>query len=383
MPVRRRRRHPLRRVASRALLTGMVLSTVVPTLTACESAPPAPPGPAWQAVPLRDGLQPVVVAPADAGLVVGAHSPARPHARLLTLVADQLADVKTVPESPYAFEGRWLSLAVHGTDVVAVAGARGGAHANYRWTVWRGTLGGERSVAEQPQPFGVFGGWGAGDLTGVAFAGDVPVIAGAWASDRTGNDVSLWTSTGSRWARQSSTGTPLGSTPTELLGARGIASTGPGLVLTGAVTDLQPGRVATVPALWLAGSPDGPWSRVRLPATSSLAEAHAATCDVSSCLVVGVDGGLLAVWEVTGGVGRRLETPRTPVAEKVSLVVPVSVAGRDVVLVPGATLERDGTEWTAHDGPPDTPVSAAAVGETLYVVSQDSTGTTRLWAARP
>ena len=109
---------------------------------------------------------------------------------------------------------------------------------------------------------------------------------------------------------------PLGSTPRALNGARFITSTGDGLALAGSVTELGPGSIASVPALWTAPGADGPWALVRLPASQSIAEAHAARCDGDTCLVVGADGGTLAVWDVRGSTVARVDTPEFAVAEE-------------------------------------------------------------------
>lgn len=374
---------PLRLAAARLAVT-----LVVATLVGC-SATADPPSTAtspltdrplaWTAQPLPAGVAPVTVTAFDDGLLVSGYAVARPHPRLFVLRDGTAQEVRVAPSSPYAFEARWLSVAVHGERIVAVGGARGGAHGNYRWTVWDGTRAG---LVEQPQPFGVFGGWGAGDLTGIAFAGELPVVSGAWASDSTGNDVALWRQTGRRWARQPSTTTALASTPSMLMGARHLTSTGPGLALSGSVTDLAEGRVASVAALWTSPDADGPWTLVRLPVTSTLADAHGARCDVRRCLVVGQDGGVLAGWEVVDGRATRVEVPPITVPEDVTLMAPVRL-GADVLVVPGRVLVRSPTGWDPRPGPSGVPTSVTAAGGVLHVVTTDSSGMTHVWSARP
>lgn len=56
--------------------------------------------------------------------------------------------------SGYAPQARWQAMAAAAGDVVALGGARGGAHGNVRWTVWHGSTAG---LVEQPQTFETFG----------------------------------------------------------------------------------------------------------------------------------------------------------------------------------------------------------------------------------
>ena len=339
---------------------------------------------AWTEHPLPDGMDAVTLASAGDALVVGAWAPERPNPRLLVLRGGNLTEADVDGVTPYAAVARWLAVAARDGQLVAVGGARGGAHANVRWTVWAGDLGREPPrLVEQPQPFGVFGGWGAGDLTGIAFAGTEPVVAGAWQSSRTGNDVSLWFRSGDRWERQDSTGSPLGSTPRVLNGARFVTSTGDGLALAGSVTDLGTGSIASVPALWTAPGAHGPWTLVRLPASQPIAEAHAARCDRDTCLVVGADGGTLALWEVRGPTVARVPTPAIDVAEKQTLPPPVRVRGVDLVVVPGAVLQRGSSGWLQRSAPPGVPIASATVDDSLYVATSDGEGRGRLWSARP
>ena len=93
-------------------------------------------------LPVPEGADPVTLTSAGAdALLIGAYASTRPHPRLLVLRNGTLTSVpvEPQPESPYAPLARWFSIAVSGDAVEAVGGARGGAHANYRWTVWSGT----------------------------------------------------------------------------------------------------------------------------------------------------------------------------------------------------------------------------------------------------
>lgn len=373
----------------------VLLALVMASLGAgCQLEAPTPSAPgtdpvllgpplAWTEVVLPERAQPVTLATSKDGIVIGAVAPVRPQPRLFRTDGGPLTEIPVQPHSPYAFVARWLSITVHDGEVLAVGGARGGAHANVRWTVWRGQLGPAPRLIEQPQPFGVFGGWGAGDLTGAAFAGADPVIAGAWASDRAGNDVSLWRSTGERWARQDSTGTPLGSSPAVLNGARFVTSTGDGLALAGSVTDLGGGSVVSVPALWTAPGADGPWTLVRLPASQRIAEAHAARCDDALCLVVGADGDTLAAWEVRGATVTRVDVPRLLLVDHESVPPPVEIGETTYVALPGVLLERTEDGWRRRPGPPGVPVAAAATRDALYLVTTEAEERSHLWTVQP
>lgn len=347
-------------------------------------------GLSWQRVALPPGLSAVTLASDDSTVLVGAFSSERPHPRILVGTSPTtLRDVPLTPRSPYAFEGRWSQIVARDGHIDAIAGARGGAHGNYRWTTWSGTTTG---VAEQEQPFGVFGSYGAGDLAGMAYAGTSPVILGAWQSDRTGLDIATWNRTGPRWARQTSTGTPLGSTPSELVGATAITSGGDGLVLSGSLTRLEPGSVTVSPAVWTSPDADGPWTRVDLPHAvpsqgSTLAEAHAATCTPHQCLVAGTVGGRFSLWEVGGTTTTNAPgIPDIEVTENASVLPPVSVDGKDDFVVPSGkgskVLQRSGEDWSVGDGPDGTPVSAIAHGDEVWVVTTDAQGMGTLWRSR-
>lgn len=381
----------------RAVLVGLVAGSAA-LCGACSTGPsgapqpPASPTPSattlrWEQVALPDGVEPVTLATSGSDVVVGAFAPTRPRPRLLAGPDPAgLREVPLTPRSPYAFEGRWFQVSARGGRIDAIAGARGGAHGNYRWTTWSGTASG---VAEQEQPFGVFGSYGAGDLAGIAYAGSSPVVLGAWQSEQTGMDVATWTRNGARWARVPSTGTPLGSTPEALVDARVITARGDGLLLGGSVTRLAPGSVEVVPAVWTSPGPGGSWTRVDLPRSGDggTSEVDGAACDPKTCVLTGVTAGHLSVWEVTDATTS--EPPGTPAVEvpdNASVPSPVLRDGDVVVVAPtkdGSTLlRRSGTDWTTADGPPGPPVSVVYHGDEVWVVTGVWRGTPALWRAR-
>ncbi len=380
-------------VEVRPLLVGLVLGSTL-LAGACTTAPRKDPSLAelrlsWQQVALPDPLSAVTLAVDGSTLLVGADGPGRPRPHLLSLTpSGNLSEVPLTPRSPYAFEGRWLQVITRGGHIDAIAGARGGAHGNYRWTTWSGT---DADVAEQEQPFGVFGSYGAGDLAGMAYAGESPVVLGAWQSDRTGLDIALWSRSGDRWTRQRSTGTPLASTAEELVSAASISSRGDGLILSGSVTRLAPGSVGVEPAIWTSPDGDGPWTRVDFPFTeppnSGPVQAQAATCSRQLCLVTGTAGGRVTLWEVSGNtISQPAGIPDVVVPENADVLAPV-VVGEDVLVIApsgsgSAVLRRSGATWSVGAGPDGTPVSAAAHGDELWVVTTNAPGKGTLARAR-
>lgn len=365
----------------RPVLVGLLLGSGV--LAGCSAEPPDRSSRAvvapleWKRVTLPDDLSAVTLATSGGTLLVGAHGTGRPHPHLLTGTdAASLREIPLTPRSPYAFEATWFQLSVAHGRIEAVGGARGGAHGNYRWTTWSGDASG---VAELEQPFGVFGSYGAGDLVGVAYAGRSPVILGAWQSERTGMDIATWTRTGERWVRQPSTGTPLGSTPEALVGARAIATADEGLILSGSVTRLSPGSVRVDPAVWTSPGGNGPWSRTDLPRPddSSQTEARAATCAGKRCLVAGTTGGRLALWELHDGAARWVDgIPAVEVPERGAVLAPLEVGDGDVVVASSGedstVLRRSGEGWSVAAGPPGSPTSAVVHGGELWIVTTDS-----------
>ena len=360
---------------------------------------PAPVELTWTEVALPDDLTPVTVSVFETSVLVGARAQQRPVPRLLSgLSPTELQELPLMPRSPYAFEAIWFSIATQSGQIAAVGGARGGAHGNYRWSTWAGTA---AEVAEQEQPFGVFGSYGAGGLVGVDFAGESPVILGAWQSEQTGLDIAIWLRTGHRWKRQPSTGTALASTPTELLSATAIASTGDveadeaddGLILSGSVTRLGQGWVRVDPAVWVATTASGPWRRVDLPRPTgaAISEAHGASCRASECTVVGASGGHLAIWRLKDHKATpRGEVPVVTLAEDGRALRPLHLLAHEVVLAPGEdrtvvvqSTSGPGEGWVVRDGPSGTPVSAVVFGDDVLVVTRDAAGTGHLWRGSP
>ncbi len=370
-------------------------------LGACVSAPsPTPQAqPSWTRVALPTGLDPVTVTPLGDRLLVGASSPStdgsatstdgttsstsgtRP--AMVTLTADGVtAAVPLAPHSPYAPEAAWTSVTSDGTRVLAIGGARGGAHANVRWTVWSGTAAG---VDELPQDFWVFGGWGAGDLVGAVITPLGEALVGTWGGARAGLDAVAYPRTGDAFTRQDPAGTALESTPELLVGPRSVTAAGDGIVVSGSAIHLGAGTVAQLAAVWRSSRGPAGWQRVDLPDSGGHSEAASASCQGAHCVVVGHVDGVLARWSLDDDAATRMAAvPRIAVGDNDSMPAPLVVHGHDVQLVADGgqvvALTREDSGWRRSAGPAGRPVEAALVGERLYVVVAGTAGTpATLW----
>lgn len=261
-------------LSRRALLAGAALACFAQAGCAASEQ--------WREVPLD--AEPQALTSLNGGLLVGTAG-----------VGLQAPDgpIGVRPVTGYGREAGWLSLAASGDRLAAVGVTRGGAHGNARWSVF----GGDRSggVEEWEQPFDVFHGWGAGQLIGVAFAGDQPTIVGSWQSEAAGNDPSIWLLDGQRWRRRSSTGTALASTRVAMGQAHAVAG-GDRLMVVGQLIDLQPLRTRAV--AWTAADPAADWSRIDLPAAGSNVTAQSVAAFEGGWLVGGVDDDRVIAWTI-------------------------------------------------------------------------------------
>lgn len=308
-------------------------------------------------------------------------------------------------ESPYGRVATWLSVQPDARgDLVAVGGARGGAHANVRWTVWRGSV--TTGLQEQEQSFLTFGGWGAGDQLGVLQTGAGPMLLGTWESAASGLDGAIWLPQGQRWVRRDSTGTALASTRTELVGPVGGTGWGGGALVVGSLVQLTDG-VREMPAAWRSVRADEGWAVVALP-TPQPGQALGAVCrpepaaaaDGSGCVVVGRVGGRFAAWRVrSDATAAPLLVPDFLVAERDPMAPPVWLPGRPdtsgvlagaaAVLVTRAGGDRcellvadaDGG-WQVLPGPPGVAVALVVSGGRLWALTRvsPSSGGMRLWS---
>ena len=183
----------------------------------------------WTPVGLPAGHSPVTLTAYQGGVLVGTRfgqSPEAPESTgapgLVALTSSGPIALPVIAASPYAKEATWLSIeATREGGLVAVGGARGGAHSNVRWSVWRGD---ESGLRQQEQVFSTFGGWGAGEQLGVIPTDAGPMLLGSWESKGAGLDADIWLPVGREWIRQDPQGTPLASTSTLLVGPRAGAA---------------------------------------------------------------------------------------------------------------------------------------------------------------
>ena len=215
------------------------------------------------------------------GLLVGRYDPADPQpARLSLLRGGSAGDpgveqvVPLTASSGYAPVARWVAIADVGADVVALGGAPGGAHANTRWTVWRGTA--SAGLTEQPQTFETFGHQEAGGMVGVAALAPPwgPQLVGTWANAAgLGSDLAVWRPVGSRWVRSVVVQSALHATPTSIPTPEGVAAAGPVGVVAGWTTELTR-EVLNVPTVWLLDPHERGSRRTPLPLPSGQAQAR-------------------------------------------------------------------------------------------------------------
>jgi hypothetical protein len=410
-------------------------------LTACTTftgdpgaiGPSSTTGAAWRREAVPAGTAPVVLAAYRDGLLLGAARPADSAAATSSSVGaadDEIhrAGLATAvrPEVYTHQGGRWSALPVQAASgygaaatwsalqvnadgsIVAVGGARGGAHANVRWSVWRGDV--TSGLREQPQEFTVFGGWGAGDQGGIVAAGGIPLLFGSWGG-QAGLDIAVWRPDGDRWVRQASEGTALGSTATRLVSAAGGTDWGPGAVLVGSVLHLGESLRQT-PVLFRSASADGPWTALELPvsADSSAGSAQGSSAGPSGgaasggadealsvgclpqldCVVAGRVAGRLVLWRV-GADGRADPIPGLPslaLPERggvpavlrgtpgAAAVVLASQSGRaGSVLLFGSATDR----WTSAPGPPGH-ARALVLAEGRWWALSEVDGVVSLWS---
>ncbi len=343
---------------------------------------------AWRPVDLPLGELPVTLTAYRDGVLVGTQDGTTAAPALLRLDGSSIVAVSVHPVTPYAAQATWLSIASESDGrLVAVAGARGGAHSNVRWSVWRGDT--TTGLSEQEQPFSTFGGWGAGEQLGVLMPSTGPLLLGSWESRGAGLDADIWEPVGATWVRQDPTGSVLASTATELAGPRSGTALGAGAVVVGSLVTLGDG-VRQQPVVWQSTSGNTGWSRDTLPMKGRTGEAISVGCrSGAGCLVVGSVDGRLAAWDVradrSGAPTARDGIPAVTVPDRASIPAPVWRGDRWTILLPtGAAslvLRSGASGWETRAGPPGVVTSAAQTASgTMYAVTTDTAGVSSLWA---
>jgi len=373
-----------------------VVATVLAATAACTSGDPsdgattarpvAASGPqlTWTPVALPAGMEPKTLTTMGDRLLVGAlkagDTPDTPSPAMLTVSADGAqTPIPLTPQSPYAPLARWYSVATDGTRIIAIGGANGGAHANVRWTTWSGTAAG---VTELPQSFYAFGGWGAGELVDAVITPSGDALIGSWGGAKAGLDAAVWTFADPVWNRQDPAGTALESTATLLVGPRGATRDGDGILVTGSALHLDNGVNQTA-AVWRSSALNTGWHRIDLPDVGTHSEGVSARCGGTAgtvCVVAGQVDGRLAVWSLDGdSASRQTGIPALAVGDQDVVPAPLTAGGTTIIVSPNgasaALLSRAGTAgWATSTGPSGLPVSAALVGDRLYVATRPTAG---------
>ena len=360
---------------------------------------------AWNQLALPAGHAPVTLTVYGGGVLVGTtmgEAPGRPGLVQLGLPGAELKELPVAPASGYGSQATWLSIEVTSDGgLVAVGGARGGAHSNVRWSVWRGDATGLR---EQEQVFSTFGGWGAGDQLGVIPTSTEPMLLGTWESRQSGLDANVWLPVGATWARQDPTDTVLASTKTALVGPQAGTAQGASALVVGSVVELGEGARER-PAAWVSRDGNAGWRELPLVATGSGAILGVG-CREIGCLMVGRVDGRLGVWQVLTPDGRSPADVDNAVGEGVPAIAvsdagtwpaPRAWRGRWTVAVPvtssaGGSTPNPSTEsfllvdgpsgWEWRSTPPGRVLAMAVTGETLYAVLRAPSGEVHLWATQ-
>ena len=356
-----------------------------------DAGPPAPPETArelsWSRIALPESVAASSLAPAsEALLVAGRASSGRGHPALFAVDASgNTHAVALHPTSPYAKVADLVSLAAHGTEVVALGGKHGGAHANVRWTVWTGS---RQGLDEYPQPFETFGGQSAGGLLGIVIASDGPVIAGTWAANEGGLNAAVWLPTGRRWLRQESDGTALANTQQIQVNPRAASAAGPAVILSGSVITFGDG-VEQRAALWTWPTRSSAWMLQQLPDAGIHSEALSSRC-VQTCWVSGHADGRLALWSfdlahVAESATRDSTLPSVEINTDGPGPRTVISGGQPGILFSHADSTRlllsDGHNgWQIFTAPAGSVLDATTVGDRLYAIirTDDTVG---LWTA--
>ncbi len=324
-------------------------------------------------VELPGGAKPVVLTQVGDTLLIGVRHDGRPVVPgLLRRDPDgTLAEIAVDPAGMYGQQAFWYSIAADGQRIVAIGGKTGGAHGNVRWSAWSGSRTG---VAEQPQPFSTFGGYGAGDLIDAVLTPEGPALVGTWQNPAVGLDIMIWEPEGRYWVRRPSAGTALENTRESLkfpLAATGVDK---GILIAG--WELADGRQR--PAVWRSESGGTGWDLTRLPDSGRAGAASAVRCTDSTCTVAGWVDGELALWRLRDATWTRVpDVPAVEVAQDEDLAPPVDVEGRPTeILDDGSHVVLAGATTRPAEGPTGEVTATARVGRTLYVAAGD-----RLWQA--
>jgi hypothetical protein len=324
---------------------------------------------------------------ADDLLVGGRASAGGDHPVLLVVdPAGSARPVPLQPNSPYAKVADLVSLAAGGNKVVALGAAHGGAHANFRWTVWAGS---PERLDDYPQTFETFGGQSAGGLLDIVYTSDGPAIAGTWAAPEGGLDAAVWLSRGERWVRQNSAGTALANTAQLQVAPRAASAAGSAMIIMGSVITFGDGAEQRA-AVWTWPSRKSAWTLQQLPDAGTHSEALSSGC-MQTCWVSGHADGKVALWtfdpaHADGSASRDSTLP--------AMEIDTDGPGPRTVLSgdqPGVIfsdngntrmLLQDSRGWQAFAAPAGSVLDATSVGDRVYAIIKIN-DTVGLWTVVP
>ncbi len=323
----------------------------------------------WETVDLPGGLTPATVAAVGGDVLVGGSvgAGAERAPALVRGSADGSAPdwqpVPLQPSTPYGKVASLVSLVGDGRSVTALGAAHGGAHANFRWTVWTGTPAG---LVDRPQTFETFGGQEAGSLLAVIRDGAGPLIVGTWQGAH-GLDGALWRSDGRRWIRQPTPAALANTVDRQVAPSTASGQPDGTVTIDGSVVDLSDG-VRQSAAVWRGSG--GTWRLSVLPDPGQRSEAWSTTCAGagSDCWTVGSRDDATAVWSD----GARASPPELPVDDDDTGVI-ARHGGRVVAAIStngqGRLLVGHDGDWRLFTAPDGVVRAATLVGTRLYLVS--------------
>ena len=373
-----------------ALIVGALLLMII--FVSCgTSGPPVPTETVreltWTPIALPESVAASSLARTTGELLVGGRaSSGGDHPVLFVVdVSGAARPVPLHPNTPYGKVADLVSVASRGNDVVALGAAHGGAHANFRWTVWTGST---KGLNDQPQTFETFGGESAGSLLDIVFTSDGPAIAGSWAALQGGLDAAVWLPRGDRWVRQDSAGTALANTPQVQVAPRAASASGSAMIISGSVITFGDGAEQRA-AVWTWPTHHDDWTLRQLPDAGTHSEALSAGC-TQTCWISGPADGKVALWsfdpthaEATATRDSTLPSmeidtdgpgPKTVMSGDRPAVL-FSHAGHTTLLV------RDSSDgWQSFAAPAGSVLDAATVGDRLYAIIRTD-NSVRLWTA--
>jgi hypothetical protein len=384
-------------IAQRLAALWAALLMMIMMASCSDAGPPTPAETArelsWSRIALPGSVVASTLAPTSVALLVGGRASSGGDHPVL-FVVDASGSTRSVPlhpTSPYAKVADLVSVAARGTEVVALGGKHGGAHANVRWTVWAGST---QRLDEYPQPFETFGGWDAGGLLDIVVTSEGPVIAGTWAAGKGGLDAAVWLPRGRRWLRQDSDGTALANTPQIQVNPRAASAADSAVILPGSVITFNDG-VEQRAAIWTWPTRSSTWTLEQLPDAGTHSEALSSRC-AQTCWSSGHADGRVALWsfdpaKAAGTVTRDSSLPSMEIDTDGPGPRTVLWGDRPGVLFSHARSTRlvvsDGpNSWQTFTAPAGSLLDATTVGDRLYAIirTDDAVGlwTTDLAATR-